>query len=149
VRGQPLQDVVQVGPGRTRCSPIHAITRSAVRLIQGTGHHLRPVLSAPGAGLRPARPPWGSSKGAKPHLLESGHLSGCGRPRGFDDALRRSAVRRSRSTVPTSVLIRQRAATRRAPCPAGLQRPLSAWQPCAPAARAAPSATPPGGAAAR
>jgi tripartite-type tricarboxylate transporter receptor subunit TctC len=29
------------------------------------------LMSAPRAGLRPARPPWGSSKVAKPHLLES------------------------------------------------------------------------------
>ena len=52
------------------------ITRSPDELLHSnrkmwTAMFKRYGLSAPRAGLRPARPPWGSSKVAEPHLLES------------------------------------------------------------------------------
>ncbi len=45
------------------------------RLGGGGLAELQALLCAPRAGLRPARPPWGSSKVAEPHLLERGPLN--------------------------------------------------------------------------
>jgi cobaltochelatase CobN len=77
---RPMQGVLlrrqSDAPAQIVDSLAHALAVALMALIVAAGaawqaRRSEPALSTPRAGLRPARPPWGSSKVAEPHLLES------------------------------------------------------------------------------